>query len=102
LGQALTDLVHVYLADAPRLIAALRAAAAAGDVEGMVGPAHSLKSSSANLGATRLSEQARLVEHGARLKTLTPPLLPPVERIEAEFARVRRELEALVGGKPDR
>jgi CheY-like chemotaxis protein len=102
MGQALTDLVHVYLEDAPRLIAALRAAAAAGDVEGMVGPAHSLKSSSANLGATRLSEQARLVEHGARLKTLTPPLLPPVERIEAEFARVRRELEALVGGKPDR
>ena len=28
MGQALTDLVHVYLEDAPRLIAALRAAAA--------------------------------------------------------------------------
>jgi CheY-like chemotaxis protein/HPt (histidine-containing phosphotransfer) domain-containing protein len=96
MGQALTDLVRVYLEDAPRLVAQLREAAQAGDVEGLVAPAHSLKSSSANLGAARLSDQARMVEHGARLKTLAPPLLPPVERIEAEFARVRQELSALI------
>jgi signal transduction histidine kinase/CheY-like chemotaxis protein len=100
MGQALADLVHVYLEDAPRLLAQLREAAAAGDVDGMVAPSHSLKSSSANLGATRLSEQARMIEHGARLKTLSPPLLPPVERIEAEFARVRRELATLVDARP--
>jgi HPt (histidine-containing phosphotransfer) domain-containing protein len=101
MGQALADLVRVYLEDAPRLLSQLRAAAGAGDVEGMIAPAHSLKSSSANLGATRLSEQARMIEHGARLKTLSPPLLPPVERIETEFQRVRLELGTLIDARPD-
>jgi len=101
MGQALTDLVRVYIEDAPRLVAQLREAAQSGDVEGLVAPAHSLKSSSANLGAARLSEQARMVEHGARLRTLAPPLLPPVERIEAEFARVRQELSALIDASAD-
>jgi signal transduction histidine kinase/CheY-like chemotaxis protein len=101
MGQALTDLVRVYLEDAPRLLAQLREAALADDVAGLVAPAHSLKSSSANLGAARLSDQARMIEHGARLKTLAPPLLPAVERIEAEFDRVRRELSALIDAGPD-
>jgi CheY-like chemotaxis protein len=100
MGQALMDLVRVYLEDAPRLVAQLREAALAGDVEGLVAPAHSLKSSSANLGAARLSDQARMLEHGARLKTLAPPLLPAVERIEAEFARVRQELLVLIDASP--
>ncbi len=101
MGHALTDLVRVYLEDAPGHLTRLRVAAEANDVEGLIAPAHSLKSSSANLGAGRLSDQARMLEHGARLKTLTPPLLPAVERLEAEFARVRRELSALIDAGPD-
>jgi HPt (histidine-containing phosphotransfer) domain-containing protein len=100
MGQALADLVRVYLEDAPRLVAQLRAAAVAGDIEGMIAPAHSLKSSSANLGAVRLSEHARFIEHGARLKTLVPPLLPAVERLDAEYARVRVELATLIDANP--
>ena len=100
MGQALADLVRVYLEDAPRLVAQLRAAAAAGDMEGMIAPAHSLKSSSANLGAVRLSEHARFIEHGARLRTLVPPLLPAVDRLDAEYARVRVELATLIDANP--
>lgn len=101
MGQALADLVRIYLEDAPRLVAQLRAAAEAGDVDGMIAPAHSLKSSSANLGAVRLSEHARFIEHGGRLKTLVPPLLPSVERLDAEFSRVRIELSTLIDATPD-
>jgi len=96
MGHALTDLVKLYLEDAPALIAKLRQAALREDVEGMAGPAHSLKSASANLGAIKLSDYTRLIEHGARLKTLSPPLLPIVEQVEREFALVALELKLLL------
>jgi signal transduction histidine kinase/CheY-like chemotaxis protein/HPt (histidine-containing phosphotransfer) domain-containing protein len=55
-----------FIDHAPLLQADLDAGLAAGDVAALVRPAHSLKSSSANVGAMRLSEMARTVEHSAR------------------------------------
>ena len=55
--------------------------------------AHTLKSSSANVGATTLSEAARDLEHGARDGTLTQPA-NAVARIVGEFAQVRAALQA--------
>jgi hypothetical protein len=43
----------------------LQAALAANDIPAMVAPAHTLKSSSANLGAMALSSVAKRIEHGA-------------------------------------
>ncbi len=59
-------LLQTYLETAPNFLDQLEQGAGSGDVERMVLPAHSLKSSSANVGALRLSEFAKEVEHASR------------------------------------
>jgi len=59
-------LVQTYLDNTPQLLQELDQAASRSQVDALVIPAHSLKSSSANLGAIRLSELARRVETAAR------------------------------------
>src|SRR5919106_789484 len=49
------DLLETYLAETPEQLDAIRAAVASNDAAGLVRPAHTLKSSSATLGAMRLS-----------------------------------------------
>ena len=60
------ELVDSYLAEASRLIADLERAAAASDPGGLQRAAHSLKSSSANIGAARLAATARQLEAKGR------------------------------------
>ena len=93
LGTEVDRIVAVYLEDAPRLIAQLQHAAASHDPIALRVAAHTLKSSSANVGATALATAARELEHGARDGTLTDPALA-VARIVDEFARVRAALQA--------
>jgi CheY-like chemotaxis protein len=59
-------LLHTFLRNAPTLMTEAREAISGGDLESMVRPVHSLKSSSANVGALRLSELARDAERHAR------------------------------------
>ena len=59
-------LLYTYIKNAPTQLERLEEAARAGDVDAMVRPAHSLKSSSANVGAMRVSDLAREIEHAAR------------------------------------
>ncbi|TXI50498.1 MAG: sensor histidine kinase [Lysobacter sp.] len=68
LGGEVDRLIEVFLDDTPRLIAALETAAVAPDYDMLRNAAHSLKSSSANLGAVALSNAAKKVEHGARAR----------------------------------
>lgn len=56
------DLLQTYLRNAPQLLAQVRAAITQGDVKAMLIPVHSLKSSSANVGAIELSELAKETE----------------------------------------
>jgi HPt (histidine-containing phosphotransfer) domain-containing protein len=88
------NLVKLFLEDAPTHIEKLRVAAEAGDIAGMVAPAHTLKSSSANLGALALSSVAKRIEFGARTEALTKPALA-VNMLENEFRRARAALSAL-------
>ena len=60
------ELIDTYIDDASVQLEAMRRAAAAGDVEAMIRPAHSLKSSSANVGAAALAEASRALEADAR------------------------------------
>jgi CheY-like chemotaxis protein len=60
------DLLRTYLRHAPELIGQIRTAIEGGDAAAMVLPVHSLKSSSANVGAMRLSELAREAEELAK------------------------------------
>ena len=97
MGGEFTDLVRVYLEDTPKAITTLEQAATQGNIDGLIAPSHSLKSTSANLGATSLSELAKRVEHGARAGTLNAneaPIL--VAEIKRGFQRVTHELNALL------
>jgi signal transduction histidine kinase/CheY-like chemotaxis protein/HPt (histidine-containing phosphotransfer) domain-containing protein len=96
MGDEFTDLVRVYLEDTPKSVAALEQAAARGDIEGLIAPSHSLKSTSANLGALSLSELAKRLEHGARGGTLGAEAPVIVAEIRRTFVRVQQELNALL------
>ena len=87
----------LFLEDAPSHIQRLQAAAANNDIAAMVAPAHTLKSSSANLGALALSAVAKRIEFGARTQTLAKPTLA-VLMLENEFRRAKAALRALDDG----
>ena len=96
MGDEFTDLVRVYLEDTPKSLASLEQAAARGDIEGLIAPSHSLKSTSANLGALSLSELAKRLEHGSRGGTLGAEAPLIVAEIRRTFVRVQQELNALL------
>nr|WP_240125804.1 ATP-binding protein [Thermomonas alba] len=93
LGDEVDNIISVYLEDAPRLIAQLERAAVTSDPIALRVTAHTLKSSSANVGATTLANAARELEHGARDGTLTDPA-SAVAAIVTEFERVRAALQS--------
>ncbi|MFS8063302.1 MAG: response regulator, partial [Luteimonas sp.] len=94
LGSEVEQLINMFLEDTPMLIARLEAAALTPDLDMLREVAHSLKSSSANLGATALSGAARRVEVGVRTGTLDRPAVA-VAMVSSEFARASEALRAL-------
>jgi len=83
-------LIDAFAEEAPQLLAGLRAAAAAGDIEGFETAAHTLKSNSVTFGATRLAEMARRLEwQGPSADAAT------VEALAAELAATLAALRAL-------
>jgi signal transduction histidine kinase/CheY-like chemotaxis protein len=60
--DVLGRIIELYRHDAPRLLAEMRLAAQSGDVEALHLTAHSLKSTSANLGAGTLAARCREIE----------------------------------------
>ncbi len=66
MGDDFADLVQTWLDSSAELMQQLRQAAEAKDAEAMIVSAHSLKSSSANVGAMQFSTLAKAVEHAAR------------------------------------
>ncbi len=99
LGNEVDKIIAVYLEDAPRLIAQLERAAVSGDPIALRVAAHTLKSSSANVGASTLSEAARDLEEGARDGTMKKPEVM-VARIVTEFAQVRSALQSKLPMNP--
>ena len=64
--DVLTRIIDQFTADAPRLIRDMHAAVEAGDADALKLAAHTLKSSSANVGAHLLSARCREIEQLAR------------------------------------
>ena len=90
--QAFVDeLVDTYLAEGERLISNLVAAAQADAIPDLVLPAHSLKSSSLNLGALELGELCRALEADARNGSVPDPA-ERAAAIAAAFAEAREAL----------
>lgn len=95
----LVELIDVYLADTPNRVVLLRHAIEGDDAETCVREAHTLKSSSANLGALELSASAKEMEAAGRAGK-TASLVDEIGRFESQFAAVKAALEALRGA-PD-
>ena len=91
-GSETARIIGLFLEDAPRLIARLENAASGPDLDAMRDAAHTLKSSSANVGAMALSTAAKRVELGARAQKLDRPAVA-VALVIAEYARARMALQ---------
>ena len=91
-GEETARIVSLFLEDTPRLIAKLESASVIPDLDAMRDAAHTLKSSSANVGAMALSTAAKRVELGARAKKLDRPAVA-VALVIAEYARARMALQ---------
>lgn len=88
------ELVDTYLQDGAAQVAALEAVVAAGGApDDLVRPAHSLKSSSQNVGALRLGGICRELEEAAR-SGVVPAAAERVSAIAVGFGDARRELLA--------
>jgi HPt (histidine-containing phosphotransfer) domain-containing protein len=90
--QAFIDeLVDTFLEDASVQMDALRAAGAAGDIDAVVRPAHSLKSNAVSVGATVLGDLCRPLEADARAGNV-PDLAARIAAVEREIDQVRQAL----------
>ena len=96
--EELVELIHVYLEDADRLVGSIRSAIEAKDPAGLERAAHTLKSSSANMGALRASEycctfqKSWLAGDVERAKSLLAEFLQIMDKsreaLQAECARL--------------
>ena len=85
------ELIDTYLADASLQLDAMRAAALSADAAALVRPAHSLKSSSANVGAMALADICRALEAAARTGDV-PDATERVADCDQAFADARSAL----------
>jgi signal transduction histidine kinase/CheY-like chemotaxis protein/HPt (histidine-containing phosphotransfer) domain-containing protein len=95
--DVVSRLIGLYLSNAPALMTEMLAAAEKGETQTVYRAAHSLKSSSAMVGALRLSRLCKKLEAGAREGSLDPEGVG-LREIEAEYARVVAALERLGQG----
>ncbi len=93
MGDELATLVDAYLRDGETRMRNMREAANRGDGTEVGKLAHSLKSSSANLGAIPLANRARQVEEAARNGTLASPgdSVAALEKLYANAAAALRQ-----------
>lgn len=95
-SNLLDQIVRLYFDTTPPLIAQLKAALAASDLDGIRNAAHSLKSGSANLGASDLAQMCAKLEEAARAGNIAADA-PDAGAIEHEYQRVTAALLAELG-----
>jgi CheY-like chemotaxis protein len=91
--ELLTRVINLYLAESPKLIYKLKQAAGASDAPEIARSAHSLKSSSANVGAKLLSRYCEDIEASAR-RGDTEEARRILAKIETEHGSVQTALAA--------
>ena len=96
--QLLRDLCQIFLDESPKLVAKLRHALAAGDCDGLMRAAHSLKGESSYLGAGRTSQAARQLEEMGRNQDLVHASHTLAE-LEREISSLHDELKDLTGAQ---
>ncbi len=94
----LAQIIQIYLGDTPKLLKKIEEGIARGDAAAVQTAAHSLKSSSANLGALQLSTLCKAMENCGREAALdeAPQLL---KQIKAQAIRVETVLASEIGAQ---
>ena len=92
--EFLTELIDTYLVDAPKQLAALRDALARGDQESCTRAAHTLKSSSAYLGAVDFADLAKSLELASRAGRMKE-MEQEVRQLESDYRPIQAILENL-------
>ncbi|MBT7444346.1 MAG: Hpt domain-containing protein [Methylococcales bacterium] len=87
----MSDILEMYEVDSAEQIDGLKTSISGDDLTSTIAIAHTLKSSSANLGAMDLAKLCKKMEHDGRENTLSNPA-ELLEKIIAELARVQTEL----------
>lgn len=93
-AEFLVELIDIFLAEAPQLLANIRRAVEDKDAAGLRLAAHSLKSNSTNFGAMTLSGLCRELEGMGKAGTLEGAA-ELVVQVEAEYEQVKAALEAV-------
>ena len=91
-----TDIVRIYLEDAPKRVTAVEQAWTRRDSKGLAASAHTLKSASAHVGAMRLAGLCKTLESDARANDLSRAAAL-VASLGGEWSEAKRELEAVIG-----
>jgi HPt (histidine-containing phosphotransfer) domain-containing protein len=90
----IAELIDIFLSDAPQRLQDISKGLATGDLQIVERAAHTLKSSSANIGAIGLSRICREMEQIAREKKLDA-IQPLLVRSKQAMSEVQSALEAL-------
>jgi len=93
--EFLREIAGIFLDDTPQRIAELTQSLTAGDTAKFTRAAHSIKGSSANLGAMILRTVAERLEHQSPKEGLAG-VAPLVGEVQAEFARAEVELRKII------
>jgi signal transduction histidine kinase/DNA-binding response OmpR family regulator/HPt (histidine-containing phosphotransfer) domain-containing protein len=92
----LERIIGLYLSGATRLVEGVISAAERGDAESLLRSAHTLKSSSANVGALGLSDLCRRIEGKVRTGEPVAAGDPLLSNFEGEFRSVQEALAAIL------
>ena len=90
--EVIEQLLDNYLAEAPQLLQAMRVAVATKDVVALLQAAQTLRSASANVGATSVCQLCKVVEAMGSAGT-TAGALARVLQVEAAYATVKAALQ---------
>ena len=91
--EFLIELAPMFMESAPKHLASLNQAVKQGNTDMLFKAAHTLKGSSASIGAIPLSKLSKQVERVGREGTLAD-VIPKIKLLEAEYERVREALTA--------
>ncbi len=92
--EFVVDLIRTYLDDTEGQLAAIEAAVAADDPAALIRPAHTLKTSSATLGAKQLAERARALEIAGRSERIDDGSRADGEKVQGDWREAQAALRA--------
>ncbi|MCU0791603.1 MAG: Hpt domain-containing protein [Opitutaceae bacterium] len=91
----LREIIGIYLEDVPQRIADLKGARASDDRALYVRSAHTIKGSSANVGAVEMKNLSEKIEHRAKVSPLSE-LDSELDELQAAFVRAKQALQPLL------